>query len=383
MGKEKNPLVKENWSSNFELIGKPKIGDYSYKINERSQKSDWVYNSLSLGIDAGEKHGTVFCEMMGGYASERESVIYAHGKNDDGTDNFSEKIEVPWEERNDDTVLDEIGDRCFIKVALEKTTKGKLVYERFLSAYDAIEYIYNHMSEDMTVKVRGNLSYSTYNDKTQVRKTITSIAVVDDDASGKASFTQTILIDKDSASLKEIDKDKGVMYVNSYVLDYVKEYNGVEVRGNFPYPVQFEYAMDFTKPEQCKKIVDKLFKVKKGITQITFNGEFVESGATVTPTIDDLPDEIKELIDIGVYTEEQALKDCTANGSRERRMVLLNPHIKLVGDDKQPVIQVFAEKFDEDDLILECMTKVDDEPPFDEDTDSTSDDDDMSWLDNL
>lgn len=384
MGKEKNPLVKENWSNTFELIGKPKIGDYSYKINQHSEKSDWIYNSLSLGIDCGEKHGLVFCELMGGYASERDSVIYAHGKNEDGTDDFSQKIEVAWEDRNDESVLEEIGDRCFLKVALEKTTKGKLYYAKFLSAYDAIEYIYNHLSEDMTVRVRGNLSYSIYNDRTQIRKTITSIAIVNDDTPYKAEFTQTVLIDKDSASLKNVDKDKGVMYVDARVLDYVREYNGVEVKGNFPYPVQLEYAMDFTKPDSCKRIVDKLFKVKKGITQVTFVGEFIESGATVTVTLDDVPDDIKELIDLGIYSEEEALEKCTANGSKERRMVLLKPEIKLVGDNKQPVLQVFTEKFDEDDLILDCMTK-NDECPFDEnDDDSSSDNDnDLDWLDAL
>lgn len=387
MGNENNNLVKTDWFANFTLVGKPKLNDFTFKIDQHSEKSDWVYNSMNLGVDCGPEHGTVYVEMMGGYASERESVIYAHGKKENGTDDYSLKMEIAWDNRNDESILEEVGDRCFITVAIEKTIQGKPFYKKFLSAYDAIAYTQEHLTDDMVVTIKGNLKYSMYNDKTQIRKEITSIVLnnVDDPANYQAKFTQSVLIDKDSASLKDVDKDKGVMYVHAYVLDYLKEYNGVDVKGNFPYPVQFEYAMDFTKPELCKKIVDKLFKVKKGITQITFEGEFIESGASVKPTLDDIPDDIRSLIGI-VFTEEDALEKCTINGSRERRMVLKNPFIRHVGDEEKiSVLQVFPEKFTEDDLILECMTKKDEDMYDDtiEVTEIKSDDDSMAWLDDL
>ena len=72
-------IKKEDWVSNFTLIGKAKINDYTFKIDEKAEKSDWIYNSMNLGVDCGEKHGTVYAEMLGGYADERENVIYAHG----------------------------------------------------------------------------------------------------------------------------------------------------------------------------------------------------------------------------------------------------------------------------------------------------------------
>lgn len=388
MGNEKNPLVKTDWLANFTLIGKPKLNDFTFKIDQHSEKSDWIYNSMNIGIDCGPEHGTVYAELMGGYASERENKIYAHGKKENGADDYSMKMEIAWDDRDDESILEQIGDRCFVTVGLEKTDKGKTYYKKFLSAYDAIAYVQECLTDDMVVNVKGNLQYSTYNDKTQIRKTITSIVLssVDDPANYQARFTQSVLIDKDSASLKDVDKDKGVMYVNTYVLDYLKEYNGVDVKGNFPYPVQFEFAMDFTKPEQCKKIVDKLFKVKKGITQITFEGEFIESGATVTTTMDDVPQEVKELVDMGLYTEEDALASCSTNGNRERRMVLKKPFIKKVGDEeKVPVVQIFPEKFTEDDLILDCMLGKNDDMYDDtiEVAEIKSDDDSMAWLDDL
>ena len=380
-------IKKENWVSNFTLIGKPKINDYTFKIDEISEKSNWRYSSLNLGVDCGEKFGVVYCEMMGGYSEEGNSVIYAHGKNDDGSDNFEEQIIVDWDDRNNEEILETIGDLSFITVGLEKTDKGKTFYKKFLSAYDAIAYIKDHIDEDTVVNIKGTLKYSTYNDKTQCKKVINSIALskADDVSKYAARFTQSMLLDKDSASLKTVDKEKGIMYVDARVLDYVKEINGNEIKGQYPFPKQFEYIFpDLSNAEQCKKIMDKLFKVKKGITQATFEGDLIEGGAVVTATLDDIPDDIKELIECGVFTEEEALVKCSSNGNREQRMVIRKPMIRLVGDDKQPVAQIFPEKYSEEDLVFN----------FDNDnqnienaesgiTATVAASDDMSWLDSL
>ena len=387
---EKKVIKKSDWVANFTLIGKPKINeDYTFKINQKSEKSAWVYNSMNLGVDCGERFGTVYCEMMGGYSEENENRIYVNPKKDDGSTDFENQMIVDWNDRFNEEVLEDISDMSFLTVGLEKTNADKTYYKKFLSSYDAIAYIKDHLTEDMTICVRGNLKYSEYNSNVQVRKNITSIALskAEDSSKYKATFTQTILLDKDSASLKNIDKDKGVMFVDARVLDYVKEVNGIEVKGQYPYKKQFEFAMDFFNEAACKKIMDKLFKVKKDVSQATFEGDFVEGGAVVTATWDDIPDDIKDLVEMGVYTEEEALAKCTANGSREKRMVLKKPYIKLVGDDdkKMPVVQVFHERYTEDDLYLDYLYEnksVNDEPPFNTEEES-GESADLDWLSKL
>ena len=384
----KKVITKDNWVSNFTLIGVPKINDYTFKIDEKSEKSSWIYNSMNIGIDCGEKFGTVYAEMMGGYSSEQPSAIFAHGKKDDGSDDFSQQITVDWDDRFDEGILETIGDLSFITVGLEKTTKGSTFYKKFLSAYDAIAYIKTHLEEGMVVNVRGNLKYSMYQDKVQVRKNITSIVLskVDDASKYVARFTQTILLDKASASLKNIDKDKGVIYIDARVLDYLKEYNGIEVKGQFPYAKQFEFEMDFSNEAQCKKIMEKVFKVKKDVTQMTFEGDLIEGGAVVTATLDDIPQDIKDLIDCGVYTEEEALARCSSNGNREQRMVLRKPMVRLVGDDKTPTLQRFDEKYTEEDLVLDYL--YEESAPVAEEaeegeTESTDAGDGLDWLNSL
>lgn len=400
--KEKTPLKKENWVQNFNLVGEVKLNDYTFKLDEKSEKSDWVYNSLNLGINCGEKHGTVFAELMGGYGSERNNVVYVHGKKDDGRDDFDNSYQIDWDDRFEDSILEDIGDLCFSTVGLEIDSKEKTFYKKFLTPYDFIAYCHENLEDGMVVNVKGQIKYTVYNGNVQCRKEINSIALSKAEPKDyRATFTQTFLIDRDSVTKDSIDKDKGVLIVDAYVLEKFKEYNGWDltnggkVKGGLFVPLRktFEYVLDMDKPELNAKIINKMFKVKKGVTQLTFEGEFIESGATVTATWDDVSDDIKELVELGMYTEEEALAKCTVNGPKERRMIITKPTIRMVGDDdnKVPEIQRFEEKFAEEDLQLECLVPketeaedeaedVNDEVPFEEeetsDFESSVDEDD-------
>jgi hypothetical protein len=195
-----------------------------------------------------------------------------------------------------------------------------------------------------------------------------------------------MLLTKDSVG--KADKDKGIIPINAKILEYTKEFNGKEVKQFIPLNKTFEYEVDLTNRTLVEKVVEKVFKVKKGVTEITFEGDFVEGGALVTVTEDDIPQDIKDLIEIGAYTLEEALTKCTENSGKERRMILRKPAIKMVGDEgsKTPQIQKFDNKYTDEDLILDFMFEDNSKDTNDNDTEtdeniSTSSDDD--WLNNL
>lgn len=403
--KERTPLAKSNgWTSVFNLVGEVKLNDYTFKLDERSDKSDWIYNALNLGIDCGEKYGVCYAELMGGYGSERSNnVVYVHGKDESGRDDFKNSYTIDWDDRFDESILTDVGDLCFLTIGVEKTSQDKTYYKKFLTPYDFIAYAAEHLEDKMVVNVRGQLKYTVYNGNIQCRKEINSIALSSATPDKyKAVFTQTMLLDRDSASKKDIDKDKGVLNVSAYVLEKFKEYNGWDlteggkVKGGAFVPLHknFEYEINPDKPELTDAIINKLFKVKKGVMQVTFEGEFQEAGSTVQATLDDLTDDIKELISLGLYTEEEALAKCTVGGSKERRMILRKPTIKMITgsseEEKIPQIQRFEEVFTEEDMLLECLTEKEtdedddtDEVPFEEETveESTdSSDDDLEAL---
>ena len=125
--KEKKPLDKKGWVQTFELIGKACIKDYTFKIDEHSKKSDWIYNSINLNVDCGDKYGKVGCELMGGYGAGRNNVIYVHGKDENGGDDFDNRYQIDFDDRFDEDILKDIGELCFIKIGIEKDTKGEVV----------------------------------------------------------------------------------------------------------------------------------------------------------------------------------------------------------------------------------------------------------------
>ena len=86
-------IKKTNWISSFKLVGRAKINDNSFKIDEVSQ-SGWCYNNLNLGVDCGEKYGVTYANLMGGYSQVKDNIIYVHGKKEDGTDDFEKQIVV-------------------------------------------------------------------------------------------------------------------------------------------------------------------------------------------------------------------------------------------------------------------------------------------------
>ena len=409
--KERIELDKKEWTSRFTLIGEANVNDFTFKMNQTSDKSDWVWNQINLRVDCGEKHGKVDCELMNGFGSERYNVIYVHGKKEDGTDDFQNSYTIAWEDRFNEDILEDIGDLCFITVGLEKTSDDKTFKKKFLTGYDAIAYMQEHLEAGMVIRVDGQLRYSVYNENIQCRKEISSIYLATDKNTGKpvvpenykATFVQTMLLDEASCTKDSLDKDASALLVDAYLLEKFKEFNGHDLTENgkvkggkfVPLKKRFEFSVDLTTEAGKKKVgavlgSDKMFKVKKGtVTQITFEGEFVESGATVQTTVDDLPDDIKELMEIGVFTEEEALAKCSENGARVKRMLILKPFTKKVGDEdnKTTAIVYTPEKYKADDLLFDFLIPKDEdeedivEDAIDDATEDTEDPD--AWLNDL
>ena len=390
MAKENDKAILKKGASQFQLIGEAKVNDYTFKIDEQSN-SGWVYNTMNLGVDCSNGN-VVYADMMGGYSSTSDSVIYVHGKkkNDDGKekDDYENRFTVDWDDRVNQDVLDEIGNQCFITVGLEKDAKDKTFVKKFLSAYDAIEYIKEHLSEGTVINVKGNLKYSIYQDTVQIKKEITSVFLskVDDPSKYSATFQQTILVDKDS--IGKYDKELGAFPITAYVVDYVGKHgqDKIEIKQNVAFTKVFLFEVAEGELEKATKLLGKLFKAKKdNVNEIMVEGNIVEGQAKVNITIDDVPEDIKELIELGAYTEEEALAKCSVGNTREKKMVIKKPVIRLVGegDDKKPVIQRTDEKYKFDDLVFLSQLLGEKEEDTDkEDTDDSETSEEYS-LDDL
>ena len=386
---DKNPLKKG--VSQFNLVGKVKINDNTFALDTESQTSDYIYSRANIGIDTG--NGVVFSSLMGGYFATKDNVVYVHGvkKNDAGKEvsDYENRFTIDWEDRFDDAILETVGDDCFIKVGIEKTNKGKTYTKKFLSAYDAIEYLSEHLAEDTVVNVSGNLQYQYYNDSVTVQKNIKSIYLsTKDENDFKAEFRQTILLDSDSVG--KFDKEKNTYPIDCYVVDYVGKLDGNEIKQNVVMPKTFYFdVLDAENPDKTKKLLDKFFKPtkKNKILELGVIGSFCEGGVISTATLDDLDDDVKLMLEAGMLTEEEALAKYTT-GERERRMVIKQFITRNDSEDaetKHLVIMKDEDKYTADDLVfISQFVDIDDTDEPEEveevDTDEVEADEDADWL---
>jgi hypothetical protein len=390
MAKKNEPVQVKKGISTFNLVGKAIVKDYTFTIDASSNNSDWVYNRLNLQVDCGS-NGIINAELMGGYGSDkkRENKIYVHGKkkNEEGkdVDDYSNQFTIDWDDRLDEDMFEEIGDNCFLTIGLEKEKKGETFYKKFLSAYDAIEYVKEHLEDGTVINVKGSLNYSEYKGNTQIKKEITSIALskVADDKDFKAVFQQTVLIDKDS--IQKYDSEKNAFPIECYIPEYVSkiqtENSKIDVpkeKRNILFKKTFDYDCGNKESDRILTFLKKHFSAKKdNVHEVAFEGIITKSGSLQTVTLEDLPDDIQELVEIGAFTEEEAIEKCVGNGNKVENYIFKVPKIKKVGEEKTPTIDKTEDKYKFEDLrFYSALVKelVPDEDSEDEDSENDSED---------
>lgn len=365
MAKTKERKALKKGKASFQLIGRAKVTDKTFNM-DNSYDSGWTDNQMYLGVDCGNGN-IVYGEMRGGFFPDDDNVLRGFSKKDKDDSGKSKMVEIAWEDRFDEDLLDTIADTSFITVGVEKDVKEKTVYKKFLSAYDAVEYLNEHLEDGMIVNVKGNIGYSEYDESVSVKKDITSIVLskVEDEADFKAKFTQMVLLD--SKSIGKRDKEKGTILLDAYVVDYVgnPKIDGkkVSVKQNVVYPKTFEIAVNENE-EVTLKMLQRYFKVSKKNTlnALTVIGDLIEGGSIVNITEDDIPDDIKELIKLGLYSEDEAKAKCAVgNNNREKRMVIVKPDITYVGDEenRKPTVALEEAKYEDTDLYFYEQTLSD------------------------
>lgn len=420
MAKSKERKALKKGKATFNLIGKVKLTDKTFNL-DNTYDSGWTDNSMYVGVDCG-KGNIVYAEMRSGFFPDKDNVIRVYDKTEKDDAGKSKSMEIAWEDRFDESLLDNIADSSFLTVGIEKDVKGKTLYKKFLTAYDAVEYLSEHLEDGVVVNVKGNIGYSEYDENVSIKKEITSIVFskVEDEYEKihekevkkaeennesdfgfteledffKAVFSQTILVDAKSVGKK--DEEKGTMMLDAYVIDYVgsPKINGekVAIKKNITYPIAFEVAIN-EKPEVTEKMLQRFFKPKKKnfLNEITVMGNLIEGASIVNITEDDIPDDIKELIAMGLYSEEEAEKKCAVgNGNREKRMIIVKPDISYVGqgEERKPTVAFEENKYEDSDLYFYEQALADagielDNTDTEENTETSEDDDLLKMLEGM
>ena len=372
MAKEIN--VIKRGQQNFTLIGKAKLGQYSFKIDEQSKRSSYIYSQANLTLKT--KEGEISASVMGGYNPEKDNIIYAFSKGD--KDNKGQSFTISFDDRFDEEIIETVADMKLFKAGISKKEDGSIEYVKFLHPYDFINHLEQHMVDGEVYVVRGELQYQEYNGEMQIKKNITSVTlakeeIANDPETHEAKFSTTILTD--SNFLGKPNKETMTVVLDTYVVDFFNEYQGQEIvrmvngkeKNGLTMPIPKSFDFKIAKDMETTKKLLKYMKPKRGaVTEIVMEGIFSKSQGELKGeelTIDDLDDDIKFMVEIGAYTLQEALgKVNFVYGEKTpEKMLLTRPAIKKVeGKDGSSTLAVnyTPDKYNEEDLIIENILEV-------------------------
>lgn len=161
---KKLPLSYANFNACgiFNLAGRTqeeKLANFTkmFQINAKTS-TDKFYSQMTISLNCG-KDRLSFAQLKGFADQGKEKGFYVHNK-----DNFADAKWINYEDRFSDTILEEISPRDYVLVGLERATNSEghtyTIYKRFLSAYDAVNYIYEHIKDKMELKISGDITYT-------------------------------------------------------------------------------------------------------------------------------------------------------------------------------------------------------------------------------
>lgn len=353
--------------SRFSAYGKVSISADTFPNDAVKAASGYTYKRVSFPVSVGGNN-TIYVQMMGGY-SPKKPVIYARN-----TDN--DPIEVNWDLRTNENILENIADRSFVKVRLEKDADGKLIEKKFLSEFDAITYMADHLKDGQQVYIGGDVEYRHYNGQIQRSFNMTTVALDEnEDREPSAQLSQTYLIDSTSVDRDWEDQleEKKQLVVNAYVPQYVGKHEGKQIKKTLAFPQQFVLKATDENMDKRKAIVKRFLLTDEDVVrELSLLCDLVDGYEESTGNVE-LSDDLKELIKLGFMTKEAAEKQMTIGGNRVRETVLVRPMLRrnngqpeLMMEDKYaPEALVFLQAIMDDEEIDDPF------PPEDDATEST------------
>lgn len=356
--------------SQLYLAGVVKITKDTFE-EEKTSKGGYAYLKTSFSVKVGENR-SVWVGMMGGY-SKGNPVVYTFSKE-------NEPLQINWKNRNNGQVLEQVADYSLFKVALEKDSEGKLITKKFVSEYDAINYLKENLEDGMNVVISAEADYSLYNDDVQRQFKIKTLAL-DEGYTDKekvehehrdpaARLSQTYLIEEDSVSenYEEDLEENGVTTINAYVPQYLGKVDGKELKKVVALPQPFTVRVKDNNVEGAKALISNVIKPENSdvVREISMRMNVLDGYSTSQVQLeeDDIPDEVKQLIELGIMSLDDVKRETYVSGDRVSETTFSS--IMLDKESRRIL------KEDKYDLSVLTMPIVDGE--------ETVDTDDDSWL---
>lgn len=259
----------------FEMAGKVTGTQRSNFYNEKETKSGAMRRVLSFGVQTSNEN-TFYVDLAG---MPRDKVyFFRRADKDKGIE--KDKKEVAWKDRLT-YIAPEGYDMIGVKVGVTKKTNesGKVINDnKTLTDFDAAKEISENLHDGDNVYVRGNIEYSTYNGKHQIRFVPTQVSLsskeIDFDAEGFeecAQFVQTLVY----TGCRKSEDDEVIIDAK------IVNYSSIE---------DAEFFIDYKKDAMNKAMADSIRKRLKPYTSFECHGNIVSQ--QVVDDVNDAEDDL-------------------------------------------------------------------------------------------
>lgn len=366
----------------FDVVGNVAVTDKVFTMNQPGKNNEnWLMNVFNPKVEGAEGQ-SMFMRFQDGFDKVKGKKIFAKSKE-------NSNLEVGFADRFNENILKLVADMSFVKLAAAKEeltndsgTKYKAwKFNQMLTVYDLIAELQKIMKVGETYKVRmtGRITWSEYRGEVQKNYELQTVYILTgNEEEGKEmplgfKYTHNILLTSDS-----VDKSKllseGVATVKAKLYTTKKK-----VAKILPLTLMYR-ANENVKASSIEKVLDKYFTVTGDtVRNIKIEGRFNTGYVAGNVTEADLPADVLELIEDGIYSKEDILKKY-AKRDRVDEMLIIRP-VMDIKEGKAAVV-MDDEQFTKDDL--ESAVEVDEveETIIQEET-PIADEDLMSELEGL
>lgn len=379
-------------TARFKITGRVKIDEDSLPGAQQKEGSTWRHVNSSFRVQTDEGN-SIYVRIWGGYKTDNP-ILYKFS-----ADRSEGMIKVKWDSRKEPSVLEKVSNASLLRATLEKDESGKRITKEFLSEIDFEEYLQEHLHDNQLVTLTGDVEYSEYQGEVQRRFNLRNIYMAEPyekdgetiEPQQESLLYQTYIVDSDSVSRranKELE-DNGETTINAFVPQYVSSANiggkYRELKKTVPYPqglvIRVKKKSDGTDDLELKqKLVEKVFGVSRGtVREVTTSNKIIEgyNESTVDNLEDVMSPELRELVELGIMTEEEIKEQTSIRGNKISEIEYKGVSTRKNPDTGEVRPAIFDDKYTEEALVSP-IAKLEDEVLDGGYEDSYDDDDTVS-----
>lgn len=240
----------------------------------------------------------------------------------------NEKIEINWEDRFDEDVIDTVANYKKFTVDLGEDCGGR---KDFVSTYDAILHLHEWLPKYKgKVAVTGQFVKEAYKGKYFDKFKINNVYAVDSDVKSRLGLTMDVFYNKECVDKADFKTEKKI-YINGYISQYINKDEGIKY---IPQQVVFNATKYNLENENHKKKYDYKMKYvdidKKTMVHMLWEVVLLRGAEEVEFTVDMLTKSQKEQYELGIRTLDDFKPRGNILGDKLNEYRLLEP--KLTGD---------------------------------------------------